>query len=48
VGFRHLGGPVPHAVEEFVLEETDSGTVLRYSGEIGIDFFILGRIAARY
>ncbi len=22
VGFRHLTGPVPHAVEEFVLEET--------------------------
>jgi hypothetical protein len=48
VGFRHLGGPVPHALEEFVLEETDAGTELRYSGEIGIDFFILGRIAARH
>jgi hypothetical protein len=48
VGFRHLCGPVPHAVEEFVLEETDAGTELRYSGEIGIDFFILGRIAGRH
>jgi hypothetical protein len=48
VGFRHLSGPVPHALEEFALEETDAGTELRYSGEIGIDFFILGRIAGRY
>jgi hypothetical protein len=48
VGFRHLSGPVPHALEEFALEETDAGTELRYSGEIGIDFFILGRIAGRH
>jgi hypothetical protein len=48
VGFRHLCGPVPHALEEFVLEETDAGAELRYSGEIGIDFFILGRIAGRH
>jgi hypothetical protein len=48
VDFRHLCGPVPHAVEQFVLEQTDARTVLRYSGELGIDFFILGRIAGRY
>ena len=48
VGFRHLSGPVPHALEEFALEETEAGTELRYSGEIGIDFFILGRMAGRY
>jgi hypothetical protein len=47
VGFSHLTGPVPHAVEEFALEEMDGGTELRYSGEIGIDFFMLGRIAGR-
>ena len=47
VGFRHLRGPVPHAVEEFVLEEADGVTELRYSGEVGIDFFFLGRIAGR-
>jgi hypothetical protein len=47
VGFRHLTGPAPHALEEFVLEGTDAGTELRYSGELGIDFFILGRIAGR-
>jgi hypothetical protein len=47
VGFRHLASPVPHAVEEFVLEGTESETKLRYSGEVGIDFFFLGRIAGR-
>lgn len=48
VGFRHLTGPVPHAVEEFTLEEIGEGTELRYAGELGIDFFVLGRIAGRY
>ena len=48
VSFRHLCGPVPHALEELVLEQTDAGTELRYSGELGIDFYILGRIAGRY
>jgi Polyketide cyclase / dehydrase and lipid transport len=47
VGFRHLTGPVPHAVEGFALEEFDGGTELRYAGELGIDFFVLGRIAGR-
>jgi hypothetical protein len=48
VGFRHLTGPVPYAVEEFALEDVDGETELRYEGEIGIDFFALGRIAARH
>ena len=48
VGFAHLTGPVPHAVEEFALEEVAGRTELRYTGEIGIDFFVLGRIAARH
>jgi hypothetical protein len=48
VGFRHLTGPVPHAVEEFVLEDVNGTTELRYGGEIGVDFFILGRIAGRH
>jgi hypothetical protein len=47
VGFRHLSGPVPHAVEEFVLTETGTETELRYDGEVGVDFFFLGRIAGR-
>jgi hypothetical protein len=48
VGFRHLTGPVPHAVEQFALAERDGATELRYDGELGIDFFVLGRIAARH
>lgn len=48
VGFRHLVGPVPHAIEEFVLEQAGEQTELRYSGELGIDFFALGRIAGRH
>jgi hypothetical protein len=47
VRFRHLTGPVPHAVEAFAVEESDSATEIHYDGEIGIDFFLLGRIAAR-
>jgi hypothetical protein len=48
VGFRHLTGPVPHAVEQFTLEESGEGTELRYGGEVGIDFFVLGRLAGRH
>jgi uncharacterized protein YndB with AHSA1/START domain len=48
VGFRHLTGPVPHAVEQFALAELEGATELRYDGELGIDFFVLGRIAARH
>ncbi|MGA8217744.1 MAG: SRPBCC family protein [Solirubrobacterales bacterium] len=47
VGFRHIRGPVPYGVEEFALEEADGVTELRYSGEVGIDYFFLGRIAGR-
>jgi hypothetical protein len=48
VGFRHLAGPVPHAVEQFALEESDGGTEIRYGGELRIDFFVLGRAAGRH
>jgi hypothetical protein len=48
VGFRHLTGPVPYAVEQFTLEASEGDTEIHYSGEVGIDFFVLGRIAARY
>lgn len=48
IGFTHLTGPVPHAVEEFALEEQDGVTELRYAGQVGIDFFFLGRIAGRH
>jgi hypothetical protein len=48
VGFKHLTGPVPHAVEEFALDDVAGHTELRYQGELGIDYFVLGRIAARH
>jgi hypothetical protein len=47
IAFRHLRGPVPHAVEEFLLREEGVGTRLEYRGELGIDFWVLGRIAGR-
>ena len=47
MGFRHLTGPVPYAVEEFRLEAAGEGTELHYGGRLGIDYFWLGRIAAR-
>jgi hypothetical protein len=48
VGFRHLTGPVPYAVEQFALEASDGGTEIHYGGEVGIDFFVLGKLAGRY
>jgi hypothetical protein len=48
VGFRHLAGPVPYAVERFELDGSGGRTELHYTGEVGIDFFVLGRLAARY
>jgi hypothetical protein len=47
MGFRHLTGPVPYAVEEFRLEQEGEETELHYDGELAIDFFLLGRIAGR-
>lgn len=44
ISFRLLKGPVPHVSEEFLLEETDSGMALTYRGDLGADFWILGRI----
>jgi hypothetical protein len=48
ITFRHLRGPVPHAVETFELTERNGGTELVYTGELGIDFWVLGRLAGRY
>jgi hypothetical protein len=47
MSFKHLTGPVPHAVEELRLEQAGEETELHYDGELGIDFFLLGRIAGR-
>ena len=35
VSFRLLRGPVPHVLEEFVLEEQDDGTLFTYRGSWG-------------
>jgi hypothetical protein len=35
-------GPVPHAVESFVFEESDEGTILTWKGELGTDLWALG------
>jgi hypothetical protein len=48
LAFRHLTGPVPYAIEEFSVSGDGSRSELRYTGEIGIDFFILGRLAGRH
>lgn len=49
IGFRHVRGPVPHAVEEFVLAEEDAEhTTLTYRGELGLDWWLAGRLAARW
>ncbi len=43
VSFRLVRGPVPHVTEAFELESVDDGTTLRYTGEMGTDFWGLGR-----
>jgi hypothetical protein len=48
VTFRQLREPVPYGTETFELTETDeSGTVLRFTGELGVDFWVIGRLLAR-
>lgn len=44
VDFRLLRGPVPHIVERFTLHDTGDGhTRFEYTGELGTDFWALGR-----
>lgn len=48
ITFRHLRGPVPQVWEEFVLAEAaDGNTELTYRGELGLDWWLAGRLAAR-
>jgi hypothetical protein len=42
IDFRVVRGPVPHVVESYVLDETEDGTRLTWSGELGTDFWALG------
>lgn len=53
VRFRHLRGPVPYAAEAFELEPVaDPGGVvstrLTYDGEVGLDWWVVGWLAARW
>jgi hypothetical protein len=43
VAFRLLRGPVPHVVERFTLHDDAGATRLDYVGELGTDFWQLGR-----
>jgi hypothetical protein len=43
VAFRLLRGPVPHVVERFTLHDDAGATRLDYLGELGTDFWQLGR-----
>jgi hypothetical protein len=44
VHFRLVRGPVPHVLETFELRERDDQTELEYTGELGTDLWLLGRL----
>jgi hypothetical protein len=46
ITFRLVRGPVPHVVESYELGEVDGETRFVYSGELGADFWALGRLVA--
>ena len=43
VSFRLVRGPVPHVMETFELEPDGDGTTLTWQGELGADFWAVGR-----
>jgi len=44
VAFRLVRGPVPHVVERFTLAAEADSTRLDYTGELGTDFWAVGRV----
>lgn len=42
IGFRLVRGPVPYVAETFEFQETQNGTRLTYTGELGTDLGALG------
>ena len=48
ISFRLLRGVSPHVIEEFVLEDEDGATRFRYSGELAMDFWAVGKLAGRH
>lgn len=48
IRFRHLRGPVPHAVEEFRFDEVDGeSSHITYEGVLGLDGWGVGSLFAR-
>jgi hypothetical protein len=43
IHFRLVRGPVPHVAERFTLHPEQGATRLDYTGELGADFWGLGR-----
>lgn len=43
ISFRLIRGPVPYVNEEFRLSGKNHTTMLEYSGELGMDFWSVGR-----
>jgi len=43
IEFRLVRGPVPYVRETFLLHEAEEGTEFEYTGELGVDFWALGR-----
>ena len=43
IDFRLVRGPVPHLRETFQLSPTDTGSELRWQGELGTDLWALGQ-----
>jgi len=43
VDFRLVRGPVPHVAESFTLEPAEAGTRLTWQGDLGTDFWAVGR-----
>jgi len=44
VHFRLVRGPVPYVLEQFHLRDDGEATALEYSGELGTDFWGIGRL----
>ncbi len=44
IDFRLVRGPVPHVAESFRLRPLGAGSELTWSGELGTDFWALGRL----
>jgi len=48
ISFRLLRGVAPSVMEEFTFDESGHRTVMRYQGELAMDFWIPGRLAGRF